>query len=73
MGIKKQIHISDMEVYNHIQSQPNHSQYIVRLVRADMQDSRVTKQDVIRLIEQYTGHKQQEPAVGNSIRSLLNL
>jgi len=56
MGIRKQIHIphQDEDVLEYIREQPNHSQYIVRLVRADMERARpLTEHDVTRLIGEY--------------------
>ena len=37
-GRQKQIYFSleDMDVYDHVISQPNHSQYLIRLARDDM-------------------------------------
>lgn len=75
MGAKKMIHIQDKDkdVLEYLESQINMSQYVVRLIKEDMQDGRLTKDDVIRLIKEYgnIGPSEASDDVKRSMAALL--
>lgn len=57
-GIKKQIYFqpTDMDVYEHVQQQPNASQYLIRLARDDMKKpSGLTWEALKRMLDKEKG------------------
>lgn len=55
-GKKKQIYVpqEDFDVLNHLESQPNQSQYIIRLIRADMKNHKeISREEIEKIVEEY--------------------
>lgn len=55
-GKKKQIYVpqEDFDVLNHLENQPNQSQYIIRLIRSDMKNHKeISRKEIEKIVEEY--------------------
>lgn len=74
--MRQVIHISDhkVDVIKHLRSQPNMSGYIVSLIEKDMENQLLTREEIIKLIQQYAGENSQAESMPvDSIMDILSI